>query len=446
MAQQKKIALSSLLLDSQNPRLDEGNESQRDAIRALIDEQGEKLIVLAENGLNPIDIPLVIRDETGSRKRYRVLEGNRRVAALKLLNHPDLGDGALKKAQMQRLKSLGHTMKQDPIRTITCCVMKDRTEADTWIELRHRGEQAGAGIVGWGGTEAARFAVRRGRSDAALKIIDFVAKHGTLDDDTRAKLRRISITNLRRLIADPYVRRRLGIDKQKEEILTEYPETEVAKSLTRMVSDLANQKIIVSDIYTSDQRKKYVDGYKHTELPAPATRSGSALVLGTGEATGTAGTKPKKKAAKGIPQPRNTLIPKNCVLVIGNVRINKIYEELRILSLEKLPNAAAVLFRVFVELTIDSFIESRNLMTPSQLDGSKLRMKLTTVADNLENSGLMTASELAPIRQMTSPQHLIASSVSTMHGYVHNQYFSPSQSDLRTAWDNVQLFMERIWQ
>jgi hypothetical protein len=36
--------------------------------------------------------------------------------------------------------------------------------------------------------------------------------------------------------------------------------------------------------------------------------------------------------------------------------------------------------------------------------------------------------------------------VETFHNYVHNRFYSPTERDLKVAWDNTQLFFERIWQ
>ena len=35
--------------------------------------------------------------------------------------------------------------------------------------------------------------------------------------------------------------------------------------------------------------------------------------------------------------------------------------------------------------------------------------------------------------------------VDTLNSYVHNRFFSPTERDLRVAWDNAQPFFESIW-
>jgi len=33
----------------------------------------------------------------------------------------------------------------------------------------------------------------------------------------------------------------------------------------------------------------------------------------------------------------------------------------------------------------------------------------------------------------------------SLHNYVHNRFYSPTERDLKVAWDNTQLFFESIW-
>ena len=98
MADVGSIPPSNLLVDAANPRLSQPNEGQREAMRALAKLMPRKIVALArdivENGLNPADLPIVMA-ANDSEKRYVVLEGNRRLVALKALENPDSFVGAL---------------------------------------------------------------------------------------------------------------------------------------------------------------------------------------------------------------------------------------------------------------------------------------------------------------------------------------------------------------
>jgi len=101
------------------------------------------------------------------------------------------------------------------------------------------------------------------------------------------------------------------------------------------------------------------------------------------------------------------------------------------------------LLRVFSELTADHYIKKHKLPIKA---GAELKTKLQLVHDDLETKGVMTRNELAPIRKAISDPGLPALSISTFNLYVHSYDLTPSPRDVRTAWDNLQLFFERIWQ
>ena len=92
----QRIKITNLSLDLKNYRFNPQN-SQREAIKEMLKGKGgEKLYRLAKadvtEGLNPSEMLMIapIEDETAGRVMYKVLEGNRRVTALKLLGIPEL--------------------------------------------------------------------------------------------------------------------------------------------------------------------------------------------------------------------------------------------------------------------------------------------------------------------------------------------------------------------
>src|SRR3546814_16426069 len=73
------LKIDDLLLDLINPRTRKV-QTQREALQAVIKDQGDRLVALAsdiaKNGLNPADRVLVMKQ--ASPKGYVTLEGNRR--------------------------------------------------------------------------------------------------------------------------------------------------------------------------------------------------------------------------------------------------------------------------------------------------------------------------------------------------------------------------------
>jgi hypothetical protein len=162
---QQDIKISDLNLDQSNPRYPAVN-SQREAIQAMINDQGEKIIVLAadiyQNGLNPSSKLIIFKD--GS--RHIDGDGNRRLTALKILETPSLADSdpKIRKKIDAILKRKGKIPSE-----ISCVVFSDRETAKHWISINHGGEQDGKGQINWNPEQKDRF---EGKASVGLVALD----------------------------------------------------------------------------------------------------------------------------------------------------------------------------------------------------------------------------------------------------------------------------------
>src|SRR5690606_29740542 len=77
-------------------------------------------------------------------------------------------------------------------------------------------------------------------------------------------------------------------------------------------------------------------------------------------ATQTGGSK-KTASSRNIKPDRKALIPSRLKLTIGQHRINRIYFELRKLDVEEFVNSVAVMFRVFIELSVDQYAQDHSI-------------------------------------------------------------------------------------
>ena len=444
------IPVSQLLFDTQNPRLPDIQTSQIESIKSMAKSQGDRIIALVQHlvdhGPNPSSLPIVMpcNDADG---KYYVLDGNRRLSAIKLLEGPEITDGIFSSTVQEKLKKISSNYSQNPIVELRCVVVSNRDEADTWIQLIHRGQNQGAGLVEWDGQVAARYDARRkGSKSISLQVLDYVKEHGSISDELKAKIEngKFPITNLDRLLNTPYVRTKLGIERDGNEALITYKPEEVLKGLNRIVDDIGSGNITVSKIKSQSQRIDYINSFSKDELPE------ESKVLSEAQPIDASPLDAQKNMAKGIKRGssqarRKTLIPKDCKLYIPQPRIYKIYLELKRLEIDDFANAGAVMLRVFLELSLDHYVEGVLKWNEQKLQNSTLAHKLTAVANDFQSRNLMTSNQLTPIRKAADGQTLLAASIKTMHSYVHNRHFSPIASELKTAWDDLQLFMENLW-
>lgn len=485
MAEHREILVENLYLDDENPRFNTPQENQTAAIRAMVQAQKQKIFVLAkdilEHNINPseafIVTPAIDEDE-----KFIVLEGNRRLCTIQILARPDSVMNILSVRDQKTLRAMAVAYQANPIMQIHCVVFDERDDAQHWILLRHLGEQNGAGIVGWGGAERARFRERSGQKEAHMQVLDLLESRGEITPKQRS---RVPVSSLRRVVESRYAQDRLGYVVTGKQINADAIDSTTLAAFRAMALDLAGGAIRTKDIYHSDDRSAYIDtliGRLEAKVEAtsparedsvdhvsgrtpssstanapdavgeppptdPANTSAGASANGDGKSVAppaaTPGTKRSRPAAKN----RSFLIPSFVKLSIRNPKINEIYHELRALRLQEFPNAVAVLSRVFIELSADYYIEAHQsdfAKKPSDRD-YHLARKLEDVGTHLKGRGRINDSHLAFIKRSGQRDYFLGASILWMHQYIHNPHFKPSLDDLRSAWDNFEEFIVAIW-
>lgn len=435
MPELRPIATADLLLDNRNPRLIKPGQGQRNTIRELASTQGRKLRALARDivvyGLNPAEVTLVM--ET-SQDRYIVLEGNRRLAAIRALENPDLIAGAAPQHVLRAMRDLSEEYLNNPIAEIMCVVVDNRSAAHHWLEVRHGGEQGGAGLTPWGAQERGRFLSRStGQATIDAQALEFLQKRGDLDQDERSK---VATTTYRRLLGTPEVRAKLGIEWANGRMQLLADEERVARALLHVARDIITKKIRVKDVYRTQDRIDYGKGLPKDIVVTPAVEPKQRASTGTAAASG------KRKRRRQY-KPRNNLIPKDCDLTVAPQRLRDIEQELRDLELEKMSNAVSVLFRVFMELTANAYIETHHTLQRSE--DKSLGAKLNAVTEHLVQQDKITDQQAVPVRRAAQADSFLGPSIKTMHQWVHNTYMAPEPGDMRKSWDNLQPWFEAIW-
>lgn len=439
MATTLQVPISALLVDDKNPRLPQPNLGQREAQRAIADDQQRKLAKLAEDivafGLNLAELPIVMQQKDDLH-RYIVLEGNRRLVALRALENPEWLGGVFPASLLTKMRELSRAYLMNPIESAQCLVVKDREEASHWIELRHSGGQLeGAGIVPWLADQAARFRARTSGLRLHSHILDMLERRGDLTPEQRAQ---IPTASLRRLLETPEIATRLGIEFRNGQLRLLASETKVAKAVMHIIHDLTRpdkKKLATKDIYTKDQRVEYVEKLPANLLVAKPTKKKKAVVPAAPVKVRPVVVRPHA--------PRDYLIPTDCVMSITDQKLLDIERELRALSLEHHTNAVSVLFRVFLELCCDSYITRLGLQNDILRD--KLRIKMTDVANDLVSRKQLSESQARPVRHAAQKNTYVAGSVASLHEYVHNLNEFPQPTDLRNGWNSLQPFFVAVW-
>ena len=447
------IKVTNLFLDLDNYRF-EHQTSQLEAINKMVDTYKGDLYNLAvdilSHGLNPTDMPLVVKSPIDDSK-FIVMEGNRRITTLKILLNPNLIDNKHLSLQKKFIKLVSEN-EANLIRSLECGVCANKEEAYLWIERKHSNGLHGIGTQQWNAIQKQRFEeATKGKTSMALQVINMLMDADSVDKNFKKQLTTIKVTNLQRLISDPKVRTFLGISLQNGRLTSDTKKEVVTEALTEILTDMMKEDFKVSKIYKKEDREKYIhDMFDGTTSPNSVINKTARwdFVTTQTEKRKVESEQPVTIAVLPI-KPRVTLVPKTLVLSITDARITSIFHEMKGLVVRSYVNTAAIMLRIFLEMSVDVYIETFHLLKAGKLTSSKsgksLLEKLQTVIDHLKVSKVanidMTKGMEFAMSNKNSPL-----SPETLNSYVHNYRFSPMPDSLISEWDNVQPFFECLWQ
>lgn len=146
---------------------------------------------------------------------------------------------------------------------------------------------------------------------------------------------------------------------------------------------------------------------------------------------------------------RGALVPKSLNLHISNPKINKIFEELKHVQVKTCPNASSVLLRVFLELSVDAYLEKFDLVRNNAItacsSGESLQGKVGKVLNHMTQLGTMSNDLSKGIRSEINDKNSVLS-IESLNAYVHNEFFYPKADNLITGWDNIESFFIQLWE
>lgn len=444
--------LSELRLDQKNYRLGE-LDSQRSAILEMIDDQKKKLVNLARDlmdvGPSPGE-PVWVTKDPKNRGQYIVLEGNRRVTALKLMETPALADGTIVEKHFRNLSKL---YLKKPIRELEAKVFASREDAQPWIRRRHMTAASGVGLQRWE-------PLAKGRADKAhgLKTPRFLAVIEFLGDDSDAwntvyEALDDKWTTVDRVLNSKAMIDTLGvsIDLKKGTVRFENGDTAAGRRLLwRILERMASTEFEFAEVEKVEDREAFVAQFADGAVKAKA-KSGGQRGPKSRKPPATTVQPAKAKKSKDH-STRPTLAPKTGVRVfhVDAARLQAIYGECKNIKLSKNRNAAALLLRVFIELSSEALLVKRKVSIPSKYSqkqwadaGLRLDVKIGCVVHYFDPTKSDKTFQQA--RQALDASHANAAfSIRTLHGYFHNLDLIPDPGSLREAWDAWESYLRTI--
>lgn len=459
----KQIAVTSLHLDTKNPRLGAAatGASPRELVQLLFehDKAMEIASSIASRAFFPNEPLLAIREGD----RYVVVEGNRRLAALKALRDPGLLEGALER-QIERL--VRRISDIQTIAKVPVIIAPNRRATDRQVAGKH----VGTPVLPWQAENRASFILEKleegydtqelldelGFSTADIqsarqtKAIADIARGLDLPEDVKGKLanpRTKLFTTIERIFESTVGRDYLMVEPNPDHgFRGRTTKQEFIKGLTKLVTDVAQGRQSSRTLNANEDIRKYFESWTADQLPK--AKRGSFVP------SDILGSKPPKplvraKSTDGVIRQTSiykTVLPKTLKVRFGNDRLIDIRRELTKLKREDFPNAGAVLLRVFFELSVIQYLErtgelsaiTKKLKEKGKLQHDLPAMKqlvpeIIRIAKEKLDRGSSTKVEKALKYDAAAPFTL-----SDLHAFVHQNAEMPGERDILQFWSRTE--------
>lgn len=425
---QASMHVASLTLDEINPRHAKQTNSLEESIAALLEKGPEKLLRLArdimQHGVNPTELVVVMIEGD----RNVVLEGNRRIAALKLLHNPTLAPTKELQKKFAAIAKIGEAPRR-----VQCIITESRIQAAHWIRLRHTGENSGIGVVRWSTSETSRFGGRSTPTEKARLFIEAVSNLYSEDSELLANVAAVRdsrITTLGRMVGDPDVRSRLGITFEEGAVLCSYPKHKMKPIISQLFEDLAGP-LSVDRIKSKRQREDYLREVEE-KLPRLADRLGEPEKfsrstnedpvnnLGSSNTTDDTSRKPPRRKRADFEK----RLFQNVTLRHVTLRTSEVLDEAKRLSIDEMPNVAAIMVRIVVDIVVTDVAEQLGWKRNQGDLKSRIGAVLNQVDPAKDDPSLSDAWRF-------SQKEEGALVLKTLHSFVHSWQSNPLTSEVR---------------
>jgi hypothetical protein len=461
---EKKASIVSLQLDPKNPRIPRGpvNLDQPALIAELINHDSVMDLAkdIADYGYSPLESLVGFVEDDG--KTY-ILEGNRRLAALKILLSPESAPEASRK----KIRQLAKNVNLELLGKVRVLYAPSREAAAPLLMRKHTRRQ----IESWSPVMQARFyrrLVDDGMTPAEIakeygstpsEISEFIRTDATYNlvlqvdaapavKDFVSDPRNFPATTLQRLLDYPKVRELLGIsfDSNQQMVGSVHPD-EFKKAIARILSDMSDGKKLTSRVINSATDAENYAKSLGDDLPDRKKKGSFTAADFEPKASASqpkAQQAPPKKPTSGQRQ-SPSVIPFGVKCQVKSTRINDVFDELRRLRLDKHPNASAVLFRILLELCIGHYLHQTKQIEPLLAKAKKDKKPtdwyppLRHMLDAILKDTSITIHPLARKRlNKFVSDDKSPLSVDGLDSYVHSKFSPPSAKDLRSYWETFE--------
>lgn len=442
--------VDELFLDQKNIRLPISGTTQSALIQDLFsnEEAFDLVKSFVQNGLFPDEFPIAVKEKG----KLIVIEGNRRLAALKAMISPEIVPAY--KEKIKALSSLNFTI-------IRVVVAPNRQIAIKHIANKHTINYRRP----WKPLRQAYFyksQIENGKTILQLKLdypehdipkfikmleMHHLAKSESFPDSILMQKihdeRRFPITNLERIYDNPFVQTFLGFSFDSNgKFRGNIDKSEFKKGFRKIIEDVATGEIDSRKTNTSSQIQKYLNELSDEYRP-DLQKNGKTSSKDFKEEKIEAGN--NVKSYRSSPKPEGLFLASHIPFKLKNSALRFMYEELKNINVGKFPNATHDLLRSFLECSLIVFFKQVGEFGSIQKTESH-NPKLGEMLSHIINgkSSFIKDSNIIDVVKQIKTSYDSPYSLERLNMINHNENWNSTEREVRSAWSKIESLFKTI--
>jgi hypothetical protein len=442
--------VDELFLDQKNIRLPISGSTQSALIQDLFSNEDAFDLVksFVQNGLFPDEFPIVAREKG----KLVVIEGNRRLAALKALNEPDI---------VPSFKEKIKSFPNPKIITIKVVVAPSRDAAIKHIANKHTINYRRP----WKPLRQAYFYKSQLDNNKTInqlkedypehdipKFIRMLEMHhmakseNFMDSSIMAKIhdeRKFPITTLERMYESPHIQEAFGFSfNSTGKFQATIEKAEFEKGFRKLIEDVATGEIDSRKTNNSEQIQKYIEtlpvDYRPNKNKKGKLTSRNFKEIKFDNPIG-------QKTHRSSPIPEGLFLPSHIPFKLQNSGLRFLYDELKDINVKKFPNATFDLLRSFLECSLIVFLKQINEYSEiknSERHNPKLGEMLSHIING--NCKYITDTNIIDVVKQIKTNYDSPYSLERMNMANHNENWNSTEKDVRSAWGKIESLIKII--
>ena len=439
-----KVKVTDLFLDPENIRLGlELKSSQEALINDLFSNEKAMRVLesIASDGFFPDEMPVGIKEG----KKYIVIDGNRRLAALKVLGRPEIVP-TKENAVRELIKTTGPALKE-----IQVVVAPSRDSVSQFLASKHTQNTRRP----WRPLRQAYFykaqlesgkTVQDLRNDYPtvdigkfLRLINVhkIAKSITYDSDQITKKvhneRSFPASTVERLYEDKHVRDFLGFDFDGDgDVQVKIDKKEFEKGFKKVVQDVVEKVVDSRTLNNEKSRKDYIASFSKADIPNK-TKAGKVLT-----------SKDFKDAVPAVKTRKRTkLAPKDIQFTLQCPGVRRMLTELQGIDYNQFPNASHDLLRSFLECALKSYFDQCGRpVKPTKGKYVYLNDVLVAFKDEMVAEKNIELSQVT--QKIITDTTMTSYSAQALNATNHNPSVFATAKEVEDAWDAMEKLFRYI--